>query len=505
MIYYRIRVLVSKKILALIIPLLPFFGSYAQQGLVNFQLEAQAIGTSSDQVPFWFRSRQDGSLPLSGYSGSLVGYVYKDYDTTRRRTIDWGIGLEGRANGSKSETDMILVQANAKIKLAMFEIRAGRWRGQAGLTDTLLTSGAFSISGNALGLPQVQISIPEFYPLSFTNGWVALKGSFSHGWLGQVPISEFYWVNKAETYFHHKSLYGRFGKPGGVLGLYGGFTHQAFWGNEAQIFGANYDLALWESYKSVLLGQMWALSKVGNHLGSIDLGLQLNFNSVRLLAYRQFFYEAGALAHFANIEDGLNGLSLTNKRFDSSQKRLQWKKFLLEVMYSMDQAGNLSSPATPTGHESYYNHYLYSEGWSYKKVGIGTPLFTTRREAKPGQAFADQYFINNRILAFHIGLLGSWRGYQIKALATSSYNKGTYATSGKPYRVPFEQIHYPSPDLVFEPVLQFSSFLSVQRNIVKRARQKREFTPYWGGQIGFDSGKLLSTSWGGMLNYGIHF
>ncbi len=505
MIYYRMRVLVSKKILALIIPLLPFFGSFAQQGFVNFQLEAQAIGTSSDQIPFWFRSRQDGSLPLSGYSGSLIGHIYKDYDTTRRRTIDWGIGLESRANGGKSETDLILVQANAKIRLAMFEIKAGRWRGQAGLTDTLLTSGAFAISGNALGIPQVQISIPEFYPLSFTNGWVAFKGSFSHGWLGKVPINEFYWVDQTETYFHHKSLYGRLGKPGGLLGVYGGFTHQAFWGNEIKIFGANYDFTPWESYKSVLFGQMWAQSKVGNHLGSIDLGFHIDLNSVRLLAYRQFFYEAGALAHFANIEDGLNGLSLTNKRFDSSQKRLQWNKILLEVMYSMDQAGNLSSPATPTGTESYYNHYVYREGWSYKGVGLGTSLFTTIREARPGQTSAGHYFINNRVFALHTGFTGSWRGYLIKTLATYSYNKGTYATSGKPYRVPFEQIQYPSSDFVFEPVHQFCSFLSVQHDIIKREQRRKELTPYWGGQVGFDSGKLLNSSWGAMLSYGVRF
>ncbi len=489
----------------LLIVLLTAFDSTAQTNTVNFQLEAQAIATSPDRLPFWFRAKQGGSVPLAGFSGSVVGHIYKDYDTTRRRTIDWGIGLEGRANGSEAATDMILVQANAKIKLAMFEVRAGRWRGQAGLTDTLLTSGAFSISGNALGIPQVQISIPEFYPLPFTNNWVAFKGSFSHGWLGQVPINNFYWVNQAETYFHHKSLYGRLGKPGGLLGVYGGFTHQAFWGNEVKIFGANYNFTPWESYKSVLFGQMWAQSKVGNHLGSIDLGFHLNFNSVRLLAYRQFFYEAGALAHFANIEDGLNGLSLTNKRFDSSQKRLQWNKVLLEIMYSMDQAGNLSSPPTPTGTESYYNHYLYREGWSYKGVGLGTPLFTTIKEARPGQTSAGHYFINNRILAIHGGFMGSWKGYQIKALATYSYNKGTYATSGKPYRTPFEQIQTPSPDFVFEPVHQFSSFLSAQRDIVKKTSKKREFTPYWGGQVGYDSGKLLNASWGGILNYGIHF
>lgn len=476
---------------------------FAQQSPYHLQLEAQAIATSDEGVPFWMRARQNGSIPQAGYSASIIGLAEKKFD--KKNTFDWGFGLEGRANMGQKGTDALLIQGYAKIKLGAFEIKGGRWRGMVGLVDTLLTSGAFATSGNALGIPQVQVSIPEFTPFPFTNGWFAIKGAFSHGWLDQVPIDEFYWVDKAETYYHHKSLYGRLGKPGGRLGVYGGFSHQAFWGNEKKIFGNSYSFTPWESYKSVLFGQMWAQSKVGNHLGSIDLGLHFDLNTVRLMAYHQFFYEAGALAHFANIEDGLNGLSLTNKHFDSSEKRLQWSKILVEVMYSMDQAGSLSSRSTPTGHESYYNHYLYKEGWSYKGIGLGSPLFTTIREARPGQTSAGEYFINNRVLALHAGFLGSWRGYRLQAMATYSHNKGTYATSGKPYRIPFEKIQYPSPEFVFKPVSQFSSFLSVQRDVVGDREKRRGLTPFWGAQVGFDAGKLLNTSWGGMINCGVHF
>ncbi len=490
----------------LLIILLSHFDSTAQTNTVNFQLEAQAIATSPDQVPFWFRARQGGSVPLPGYSGSLVGHIHKDYDTTRRRTIDWGIGLEGRANGTTSETELILVQANAKIKLAMFEIRAGRWRGQAGLTDTLLTSGAFSISGNALGVPQVQISIPEFYPLPFTNGWVAFKGSWSEGWLGQVPINPNLWVNSSYALFHHKSLYGRFGRPNGFILLYGGFNHQAFWGNEGEIFGANYNFTPWQSYKSVLFGQMWAQSKVGNHLGSIDLGMDLNFKSVRLSAYRQFFYEVGALAHFANITDGLNGISLSNKRPAQSTQSFHWKRALLEIIYSKNQAGSLSSKPTPSGSENYYNHYLYTDGWTYKGFALGNPLFTLASDARPGQtSISHQPFINNRLLAFHGGITAGYNRWDIRLLCTYSFNYGTYATSGKPFRTPFSGIEEGYVDRFFQPVRQFSGFLSAQRDMARNRNTERKLTPYWGGQAAFDSGGLLNSSWGAMLKYGVRF
>ena len=74
---------------------------------------------------------------------------------------------------------------------------------------------------------------------------------------------------------------------------------------------------------------------MGNHLGSIDLGFEYKFKNVRLLAYRQNFYDAGALYYLANIRDGLNGLSLVNTNY--TRKGFQWRKMLVEVLYTKNQ------------------------------------------------------------------------------------------------------------------------------------------------------------------------
>ncbi len=477
----------------------------AQHTPYRLQLEAQAIGASSGQVPFWFRARQGGSVPQPGVSGSFLGFAEKMYDTTAKRTFDWGFGLEGRANLGQKGTDLLLIQGYAKAKLAMFEVKAGRWRGQSGLADTLLSTGAFAISGNALGIPQVQIAIPEFYALPFTNGWFSIKGSLSHGWFGVIPLqSGMTNVDEVETFFHHKSFYGRLGKDDSRVNLYGGFNHQVFWGNEPKIFGSTFIQTTWESYKSILLGEVWAESKVGNHLGSIDLGLGLNLNAVRLLAYRQFFYEVGALAHLANISDGLNGLSFTNMAPAADKNNFRWEKALIEILYSKSQAGKLSSPVTHTGHENYYNHYLYSEGWTYRQRPLGNPLFTPKHEARPGQVESPgYYFINNKILAFHGGLTASWRSFRFQGLLTYSKNYGLYSTGNEPYRVPFKQVAYPSGDRFFEPVNQFSGFLSVENLLSPGVPKKLNY--YWGAQIGVDAGRLLNSSAGVMLKYGFRF
>ena len=82
------------------------------------------------------------------------------------------------------------------------------------------------------------------------------------------------------------------------------------------------------------------------------------------------------LFHFANIQDGLNGISLENK--NTAAILFRWKKFLFEFLYTKNQAGEPWSPSYTSPYEPYYNHGQYIQGWSYKGVGLGTPFITPR-------------------------------------------------------------------------------------------------------------------------------
>ncbi|MCE7059715.1 capsule assembly Wzi family protein [Dyadobacter sp. CY343] len=430
-------------------------------------IEAQALTTTKDHVPFWMRSNQNGSIPLSGPSVSLVAAAEKNYDTSAVKLMDWGAGFEGRANGGRS-SELILIQGFAKLKIGIFEIKGGRMRETFGLTDTLLTTGNFSVSGNALGIPKIQIAIPEFYAVPIFGKLFAFKGLFAHGWLGDQTIQSKR-VDHAKTYFHQKSFYARIGMPDWRFRLYGGFNDQVFWGSEAEIF-ESFVLTDWQKYQSVVLGKNWAFSKVGNHVGNIDLRLEYDFNSLTVSAYRQSFYEVGALYHLANIADGINGLSILNKL--PQQNKLYWKRFVLEMLYTKDQAGESWSKPTPTGNEDYYNHYLYANGWSYRGNGLGTPFITPVHYARNDQASNPRnYFINNRLVAFHLGtdlIFGKWN-----TIAKFSYsrNYGTHDTSAD-----------------FQPVNQFSSYIISERTLANNWKA--------GAAFGLDLGKLLYNSSG---------
>ena len=193
-----------------------------------------------DNVPFWLRSNQFGSIPHSGASLGLIGTVQKDYDRTNLKKAGWGFSAEGRLNIG-NPTDFILLEGYMKFRFSIFELKAGRVKDITGLCDTLLSSGSFSISGNALGVPKIQLAIPEFYTLPFFGKLFALKGNYMHGWIGNWYINDKV-VPNTPTYLHQISLYGRFGKPDWKLKLYGGFNHQVIWGNEDEIMGEGYGL-----------------------------------------------------------------------------------------------------------------------------------------------------------------------------------------------------------------------------------------------------------------------
>jgi hypothetical protein len=405
------------------------FAGFAQTKPVDFTLEAQAGVTSRGHVPFWMRSNQYGSNPVSGPFGSVIAGLKKEYNTAEKHFFDWGFSGEARVNGGK-ESNFILTEAYGKIKLGVFELKGGRIKESFGISDTLLTSGTFAVSGNAPGIPKIQISIPQFYSLPFAGKFFAIKGNFAHGWMGNLPIQFPYKrVNEATSYFHQKSLYLRLGKPQSSTKLYLGLNDNAIWGNNEKIFPKNeFTLSPWQEYSYVVLSKKFEYSQVGNHLGTVDLGFEHRFPNVKMLLYRQSFFDKDALKHFANISDGLNGLSFTNLKTGS--QNIFWEKFVIEILSTKNQAADSWSRLNLLGYEDYYNNYIYTQGWSYKGLGLGTPFVTQANLANENLPSNEkEYFINNRVLAFHAGVLASIKNWKCTGKFSYSLNYGTYSTT----------------------------------------------------------------------------
>ena len=460
---------------------------FDEPSLLHASIGVQGVVTTPDHVPFWMRSNQFGSIPLPGTTGSAIGSIRIDYDSTSGSLMDWGGGAEARADfGSGSR--ITLIEGYLKFRIWAFELKAGRSKEIMGLVDSSLSSGAFAVSGNALGIPKIQVSFPDYVQIPWFGHLFAVKGNFAHGWIGDVPVQYGHLTNHATAYFHQKSLYVRLGRPEWNWRLFGGFNHQVFWGDERAVFGSKYNLSVMNTYFHVVTGKTWNYSKVGNHLGSIDMGAEIDWDKVRLSVYRLNFYDEGALYHLANIKDGLNGISLTNRKV--ATEGFQWKKILFEFLYSVNQAGEPSSVFTKSGDENYYNNYEYAQGWSYKGLGLGSPFLSTRtstRQDLPNDT--TDFFNNNRVAAFHLGAQASAGSWSFTGKFSYSINYGTYGTS--PFGHTTGRLRVPPRFGLFPKVNQFSSWLEVTKSI----------GDYWdvGCVAALDAGKLLYNSSGVIL------
>jgi len=468
---------------------------------LNLQIHgfASVSGISDNIVPFWMRSMQYGSIPLNGLSTSIIGGVQKTYDQLRvHKLFDWGFDAEARLNAG-STTQFILIEAYAKARLSIFQLKVGRSKEITGLVDSTLSSGAFSVSGNALGIPKIELGIPEYWSLPYTNHLIALKGTFDNGLMGEKNLNSNTpgfrnLLDHVGTYYNQISLYGRLGKPGWKVKLYGGLNHQVMWGNEDKIF-KNFGLSNFQDFFYAVTAKSYysvenniLKSRVGDSRGSIDQGLEISLKNSLISGYHQFFYDAGALAYLANIKDGLWGINIKNKA--NRDFHFSWKKFLIEFLYSKSQGGEPNSKPHGASAEDYYNHGLYMQGWTYLDENIGNPFFTSKKYIRNGlpQTYWE-YFPNTRIMAFHTGAEFTFAQWNCKTLLSWSANYGTWFTAPAT-RLYESEIQY-NPPPYFPKVDQFSGYLEANRSLKN------------GYSIGFalaaDKGELLNNSVGGFV------
>ena len=161
-----------------------------QDSLYTFSIQTLGGYTTPGVVPFWLRSNQFGSVPLDGASLSLVGAARKDYDLSGDKLFDWGASFEGRANLGNG-SNLTLIEGYGKVRLGIFELRAGRSKKITGLCDTTLSSGSWAISGTSLGIPEVELSVREFWTLPILGQLFAFKGNYSHGWMGEKDMARY--------------------------------------------------------------------------------------------------------------------------------------------------------------------------------------------------------------------------------------------------------------------------------------------------------------------------
>jgi hypothetical protein len=372
-----------------------FHVSYSQNensGII-YGLEAGTFLSTARQSPFWLRTNKFGEVPLESNILAIRGDVQKEYSSNdfknaKLKNLAYGFGVGGVANIGKVN-QFTFSELYGKLKYKSLEFFAGLRREVFGLMDdNTVGLGNYTWSGNALPIPKVQISLPNYTPI-LKNGFVAIKGNYAHGWFGSADSVKNY-------YLHEKSLYFRFGKPRWNVKFHGGFNHQAQWGGKPTVpflqGGTNNFIDSFASdldaYFNIISGR--ALTddgnftttgnisgeggnRAGNHLGTIDLAIEFNGEKSDLLLYKQSIYEDGSLATLSNIQDGLVGLKLIRKHVESGIKQIS-----VEYLNTTNQGGRLSSLSNNIpelrGRDNYFNNGTYEDSWTYKGFTLGVPF-----------------------------------------------------------------------------------------------------------------------------------
>lgn len=334
--------------------------------------------------------------------------------------------MGGRYDNRFAES-LLLQEAYIEGKVWFVNLRVGKKEEYTGINTNPLSSGDILRSANARPMPKIVLSTNDYIDVPYTKGYLQFKAHYEDGWFEQQR-------HVKTPYLHYKHLYGKIGGDFWINGYYG-FRHAAQWGGKHPRYG-KLPVSL-EKYKRIVFAQSGTeettpiqgeiINRVGNHLGSRDMGIEFNKPQYTAKIYWQTIFDDGSGKAWRNIRDGLWGIS-----WQSTDSSSLISGITAEYLNTTDQSGHLHDVEHPEfdilgGDDNYFNHYVYNSGWSYKGFGIGHPLLTSPVYAihyslnEKNEAW---YFPNTKVRAFHLGLSGQIEQFQYRFLATYSLNYG---------------------------------------------------------------------------------
>lgn len=407
---------------------------------VAYDAELQFAFSSQDYLSQWIVSNRYGVLDDQSPDAYFLGGIHAPYSTDSSNfKVAFGFDYLLKADLGSSR----IQQAYAQAKFHFIELTAGRIARTVGSHKPELSTGSLALSQNARPMPVIQISVPEYTPVPFTKEIVSFKGHILHGWFEEGRYID-------RPLLHEKSFYLQIGAPAWPVSVYGGLVHFAQWGgtrpNGAEIGSGLGDF--WRVFSGRQAANTSAgggefINALGNHLGILDLGINVSLQNVDIRIYQQDPFEDNlSLTTDFVLHDQLLGINIVPKDH----------KFIEEVLYEYLNTTQQGGPGLPDplpgndpedlslnygyeygGRDDYYNNYLYRDGWTYQNRILGNPLLLSRNRAVrflddiPAFTFSEAT-ANNRVRVHHLGVKGRFNErIAFKLLATYTRNLGTYA------------------------------------------------------------------------------
>lgn len=361
-----------------------------QQQKQYFTQQLSVSAGANTALPFWLSANQFGVIPASGASVNARLSYGIAHDDSARFSYAAGADFIGRA---AVDPTFFFQQLYGELKWGPFLLRAGRKEETRGEVHPSLSLGSMILSNNAAPITGISISWPAYLVVPGTGTFLAVKGHFKHGWIDGYRIA-------TRPMLHAKSLYVRFGKSSWPIKGWAGILHYNMWGGRHRNENIGDLPSSFEDFLRVIFIQGASSNTsvngeitnvLGNSVGAYDFGLALQRPGYSFMLYRQFYLEDTVATRFRSPWDGIWGFGV---------KRLQGPFIFEEILYehvNLKQQG--SKAGEPRGTDNYYNHFIYSGGWTHRGRTLGTPAILMR----PDQVGV----FNNILLAHHLALRGA--------------------------------------------------------------------------------------------------
>ena len=391
---------------------------HAQNDTIKYEMGFMGVASSGKYAPFWLQSDQYGKISSSPFGVGVFAGVSKDFGTKKGR-FDYRFKANLLLQTDKGKATAFLHEYYVQARFSVFDLTVGAREEQLGSQDSALSCGGLLFSKNARPMPKITFGMEHFTAVPFTYGLLEVKGAISHGWFTDN-------IYASNVLLHHKYLYGRIGGQLPVHIQYG-VDHVAQWGGSVPGYGKQ--PTNFAAFKDIFFSRSGGadastgeqLNTLGNHIVSQHLKLDVDISDFRVSGYWQNLSEDGPVKlmwYAVNKADGLWGVTVRNAKFPFV------KGILYEYLNTTDQSGPYHDKDGLIfgGSDSYFNNYIYVEGWTFHSRIIGTPFISSPIYNKDGTATT----LNSRVQVHHIGVEGDVLGYSYRLLTSISNNYGTY-------------------------------------------------------------------------------
>ncbi|WP_245683966.1 capsule assembly Wzi family protein, partial [Rhodohalobacter halophilus] len=221
--------------------------------------------------------------------------------------MDYGADLALRVSGNSTA---FFPELYLGAEYRAFRLDFGRFNRPIGLNNHNLSIGSMMVSRNAVPIPRIMLSTPEFTDVPWTNDILEFKAMVSHGWFTDERYVD-------SPYLHQKYLYLKVNATKSLSAV-GGIVHNAQWGGTHPTFGRAPQS--FSDYLRIVFSRAadpdsnappaQITNALGNSVAAYEFALQYEGTGFDLSATRLFYLEDSVSKRFRSPWDGVWGINL---------------------------------------------------------------------------------------------------------------------------------------------------------------------------------------------------